>query len=135
LHHQRGHQKKSDTGQGEEKRPMIPPLACSLLRSWQYDPESCTLDPVTGLRPIRFERQKLGVASGLFRALHKAGSLRRGKRPLKTVDIESGTLEGGFPKRALQYIMEWYDLHKLELMDNWELSRKKLPLRQIPPLE
>jgi len=52
-----------------------------------------------------------------------------------TVDIDSGTVEGRFPKRALQHVMEWYDLHKKELIDNWELSCKKLPLRPIPPLE
>jgi len=31
--------------------------------------------------------------------------------------------------------MEWYALHKGELIDNWELSRRRLPLKKIPPLE
>jgi hypothetical protein len=52
-----------------------------------------------------------------------------------TVDIDNGTVEGRFPRRALQHVLEWYVLHKQELIDNWELSRQKSPLRKIAPLE
>lgn len=52
-----------------------------------------------------------------------------------TVEIDTGTLEGRFPKRALQHVLEWHEMHKQELLDNWELARHKQPLKQIPPLE
>jgi len=32
------------------------------------------------------------------------------------VYIESGVIEGKFPKRALKMVMEWYELHKDELL-------------------
>ena len=52
-----------------------------------------------------------------------------------TVDIDNGTVEGRFPRRALQHVLEWYTLHKQELIDDWELSRRRSPLRKIAPLE
>lgn len=52
-----------------------------------------------------------------------------------TLDVDSGTVEGRFPKRALQHVLEWYELHKQELLDDWELARAKRPLKPIPPLE
>jgi hypothetical protein len=52
-----------------------------------------------------------------------------------TVDIDNGTVEGRFPRRALQHVLEWYVLHKQELIDNWELSHQRSPLRKIAPLE
>jgi hypothetical protein len=39
-----------------------------------------------------------------------------------TVQIESGVVSGQFPKRALAHVLEWYDLHRLELKDNWGLA-------------
>ena len=69
----------------------------------------------------------LGIVIAMFYAVYGDYQI--------TVDIDSGTLEGRFPKRALQHVMEWYDLHKQELIENWELARKNLPLKQIPPLE
>ena len=52
-----------------------------------------------------------------------------------TVDIRSGTVTGQFPRRALSHVLEWYELHKKELMENWELADQRLPLNKIPPLE
>ncbi len=52
-----------------------------------------------------------------------------------TVAIETGTIEGKFPKRALQHVLEWYELHEAELIQDWDLARNRLPLREIPPLE
>jgi|SRR4030042_5468855 hypothetical protein len=52
-----------------------------------------------------------------------------------TIDIDKGTVEGRFPKRALQHVLEWHELHKQELLDDWELARNKQPLKQISPLE
>jgi hypothetical protein len=51
------------------------------------------------------------------------------------VSILSGVVEGKFPKRALRHVLEWYELHKEELNDNWERCRNKEMLKQIEPLE
>lgn len=52
-----------------------------------------------------------------------------------TVDIETGIANGQFPQRALSHVMEWGLLHKSELLEDWELSKKRQPLKKIPPLE
>lgn len=52
-----------------------------------------------------------------------------------TVDIETGVVTGRFPKRALKAVLEWYELHREELMDNWEAAMNRKPLSKIEPLE
>jgi len=52
-----------------------------------------------------------------------------------TVDIETGVVTGKFPKRALKAVLEWYELHHEELMDNWEAAMNRKPLSKIEPLE
>lgn len=52
-----------------------------------------------------------------------------------TVDIETGVIRGQFPKRAQRHVLEWYALHKKELLKDWELARNKQPLKKIAPLE
>lgn len=52
-----------------------------------------------------------------------------------TVNIETGVIEGKFPKRALGLVLEWYESHKDELMENWELCRNKETPKPINPLE
>jgi hypothetical protein len=52
-----------------------------------------------------------------------------------SVEIDSGNVNGKFPKRALRLVLEWYELHKDELKNDWELARQKKPLKAIPPLE
>jgi hypothetical protein len=32
-------------------------------------------------------------------------------------------------------VVEWYTLHKAELLADWELARERKPLRAIAPLE
>ena len=51
------------------------------------------------------------------------------------VEIESGIVDGRFPRRALSSVLEWYELHQDELRQNWELARKEQPLNWIDPLE
>jgi hypothetical protein len=52
-----------------------------------------------------------------------------------TVDIYTGVVAGKFPKRALRHVLEWYELHKNELVEDWELCQNnKLP-NPIEPLE
>ena len=52
-----------------------------------------------------------------------------------SVEILSGVVDGKFPKRALSMIMEWYELHKDELMEDWNLAREHKELKRIDPLE
>jgi hypothetical protein len=51
------------------------------------------------------------------------------------VSIADGVVTGTFPKRALRHVLEWYDLHKKELLDNWKLATQRKPLKKIAPLE
>lgn len=52
-----------------------------------------------------------------------------------TVEIDSGVINGRFPRRALRLVFEWLELHKNELMENWQLVEEKKPLKKIAPLE
>jgi len=52
-----------------------------------------------------------------------------------TVEILSGIIEGKFPKRALKAVLEWLELYKDQLLEDWELAAKHEKLKKIPPLE
>ncbi|MBI5217209.1 MAG: DUF4160 domain-containing protein [Ignavibacteriae bacterium] len=52
-----------------------------------------------------------------------------------TVEIETGTVNGYFPPRALRHVLEWCELHKQELLDDWNLAIQRKPLKKITPLE
>ena len=52
-----------------------------------------------------------------------------------TVEIKSGIVRGDFPKRALRLVLEWLDLHKDELLEDWRLVEARRPLKKIAPLE
>jgi len=39
------------------------------------------------------------------------------------------------PKRALKLIIEWSDLHKDEIMENWNKCQKNLKPNKIEPLK
>jgi hypothetical protein len=51
------------------------------------------------------------------------------------VEIESGVVTGKFPRRALTIVLDWYVLHKEELMKDWQLALDNQPLNKIEPLE
>lgn len=52
------------------------------------------------------------------------------------VSIGSGMrLSGEFPARAERLLLEWLNLHREELLMNWDLARHRSPLRRIDPLE
>ncbi len=51
-----------------------------------------------------------------------------------TIEIESGIIKGEMPRRALKLIFDWLDLHKEELLRNWELAQKQEVLFKIDPL-
>jgi Domain of unknown function (DUF4160) len=52
-----------------------------------------------------------------------------------TVGIADGVVKGEFPRRALRHVVEWYELHKTELAENWQRAKDRKPLQPIPPLE
>ena len=52
-----------------------------------------------------------------------------------TIDIETGVVNGRFPRRALTAVLEWYVLHQAELMANWEAAMHRKPLSKIEPLD
>jgi Domain of unknown function (DUF4160) len=57
-----------------------------------------------------------------------------GQRAL--ISIESLTiLEGKLSPRVLGLVVEWASLHQEELMADWELARRQVPLASIAPLE
>jgi hypothetical protein len=43
-------------------------------------------------------------------------------------------LEGYIPPRALGLVMEWAEIHKDELLKDWDLASQKKPLFKIEPL-
>lgn len=49
--------------------------------------------------------------------------------------IQDGVFEGRFPRRAIRLVLEWYDMHRSELMENWTLARQRKSLKKIEPLE
>jgi len=51
------------------------------------------------------------------------------------VQIESGIIEGKFPKRALSHVLEWYEIHKDELLQNWYSIIETGDFIKINPLE
>lgn len=51
-----------------------------------------------------------------------------------SISLNDGVVKGEMPKRALKLIFEWMEKHQDELIENWELSVKGLPLKNIEPL-
>jgi hypothetical protein len=52
-----------------------------------------------------------------------------------TVGIRDGVVTGRFPRRALGHVLEWLELHREALLEDWALARERRPLKAIPPLE
>lgn len=52
-----------------------------------------------------------------------------------TVTIETGIVDGQFPRRALRHTLEWYELHVEELRADWRKAKAGEPLLPILPLE
>lgn len=52
------------------------------------------------------------------------------------VNIETlEVIEGKMSRRALGLVMDWAELHKAELIENWNRAREKGEIKPIKPLE
>ncbi|GJQ59150.1 MAG: DUF4160 domain-containing protein [Candidatus Scalindua sp. AMX11] len=51
-----------------------------------------------------------------------------------SIDIQTGLVQGKMSKRVLRMLFEWSEIHKDELMENWELARNRKQLNKIEPL-
>ncbi len=51
------------------------------------------------------------------------------------IHIETGLVKGEMPRRALNLIYEWLDMHKEELLNNWKLIQETGEFNQIEPLK
>ena len=52
-----------------------------------------------------------------------------------SIEIANGNILGKMPRRALNLIFEWLDLHKEELLSNWEKAKNGDTLDKIEPLK
>jgi len=78
----------------------------------------------------------LGIVVGIFYSEHGIAHFHAvyGEYEI-SVEVESGTVHGEFPPRALRLVLEWASLHKQELIENWQLAREGQPLKRVAPLE
>lgn len=78
----------------------------------------------------------LGIVIGMFYREHGVAHFHAvyGDHEI-SVEIESGRIHGHFPPRALKLVLEWRDLHRAELLEDWHLAKHGEPLKPISPLE
>lgn len=78
----------------------------------------------------------LGIVIGMFYREHGLPHFHAvyGEYEI-SVEVDTGAVHGRFPPRALKLVLEWMQLHKPELLENWELAAKGQPLKRIAPLE
>ena len=51
------------------------------------------------------------------------------------ITIKDGVVTGSLPRRALRLVYEWLDLHRDELMENWERLSNCEAAKKIDPLK
>ena len=49
-------------------------------------------------------------------------------------DMDGNLVEGEMPRAQIKLIAAWAEIHKEELLANWELALKEEPLYKIDPL-
>lgn len=78
----------------------------------------------------------LGIVIAMYYRGHEPAHFHAGYSEYgSTVSIEDRVVSGHFPRRALRHVLDWYELHKSELEDNWQRARRREPLVPIDPLE
>ena len=78
----------------------------------------------------------LGIVIGMFYREHGVAHFHAvyGEHEI-SVEVETGRVHGQCSPRALKLVLEWGELHKSELVANWELAKQGQPLNRIAPLE
>ena len=78
----------------------------------------------------------LGIVIGIFYSEHGVPHFHAvyGEHEI-SVEIDTGAIHGDFPPRALRLVLEWANLHRHELLEDWEFARLGRPLKRIAPLE
>lgn len=52
-----------------------------------------------------------------------------------TIALRDGAVNGDLPRRVVALLLEWLQLHRDELAENWRRARSGEQLLQIEPLE
>ena len=61
-------------------------------------------------------------------------ALYQGEQALISIE-ELRVIRGSLPRRALGLVLDWAEIHRAELRDNWTKARADVPLSRIAPLE
>jgi hypothetical protein len=85
------------------------------------------------LSPMASERARRFISSrGIgWKAFHVRYSGQKALIAIETLAV----LRGHISPRALGLVTEWAALHRLELMEDWNLARADAQLKPIAPLE
>ena len=76
-----------------------------------------------------------GIVIGMFYEEHGPPHFHARSGEFKiSVEIERNLVRGEFPGPSLRHVLDWSDLHRAELLENWERARVGLPLKRIEPL-
>jgi hypothetical protein len=51
------------------------------------------------------------------------------------ITIKDGIVKGTLPRRALNLVFEWLDLHRDELIENWQRMENRQIFHKIDPLQ
>lgn len=49
-------------------------------------------------------------------------------------DIDGNVLDGDFPKNKIKYVQTWAEIHRDELIANWQIAQERGELYKIEPL-
>ena len=52
-----------------------------------------------------------------------------------TIGINDGSVRGDLPRRVVSLLLEWWHLHRSELLEDWRRARAGEQLLPIEPLE
>ena len=58
-------------------------------------------------------------------------STRGAALAVETMEVIAGDL----PRRALELVFDWTELHQQQLIENWNRANEHMPLNNIDPLE
>ena len=53
---------------------------------------------------------------------------------LVSIEIHDLVVRGEFPGMKLRLVLDWAELHRSELLENWDRARRGLPLVPVEPL-